>query len=71
MANVRCEITENEIENEDGYPIPSVTATCLACGYTTESFGTGGSSRRRCLALMREGCPRGDTNFYVDEDELR
>ena len=46
-----------------------VRATCNECGHETTSFGTGGDSRTRCLALLREECPMGESNWYVDEDD--
>jgi len=69
MARRLCTIQETELENEDGVPVDSVTATCQHCDHETESFGTSEASRKRCLVLMREECPRGEENFYVDEDE--
>jgi len=66
MTTVECELTETELENDYGHEIPGVVATCAACGHETESFGTGDSSVRRCLVLMREQCPKGARNFYVE-----
>ena len=66
---VEVEIVEIELENDNGIPIDSVEATCSRCDHTTESYGTGDASRRRCLALLREECPEGESNFYVDADE--
>jgi hypothetical protein len=65
---VCCEIEETLLENEDGFDQEGVRATCGRCGHTTESFGTGEVSRRRCLALLREECPQGERNFYVDSE---
>lgn len=67
---VRCEIGTTELENEDGKAVDSVTADCPRCGHSTESFGTSGASVRRCLALMREECPKRERNFYVADNEL-
>jgi hypothetical protein len=66
---VEVEIEQAELENEHGYEVEGVVATCSRCGHTTESFGTSDASRRRCLALMREECPQGECNFYVDTEE--
>jgi uncharacterized Zn finger protein len=44
----------------------SVSAECSECGHVTESYGTGDNSRRRCLVLMREECPVGSRNYYVE-----
>ena len=61
-VNVR--ISEIVLENEDGYDIPSIMTACSRCGTTTESFGQSDRSVRRCLVLLREGCPRNENNFY-------
>ena len=61
---VPCEINSTTIEGR-----PGVEATCTECGHTTQSFGDGEPSIKRCLALMREECPEGQSNFYVDADD--
>lgn len=67
MAEVDCEIVETELEDErTGDSREGVVAVCGNCGHETQSFGTGDPSRRRCLALMREECPEGERNFYVE-----
>ena len=59
---------ETELYDEEtGRYLTGVKACCGACGNQTESFGTGPASRKRCLALMRETCPMGENNFYVEE----
>jgi hypothetical protein len=63
---VACSI--EELEGDYG-SVQGVVATCSECGHETESFGTSDRSRRRCLALMREECPDGSSNYYVDEEE--
>lgn len=62
---VSCELEEFEAENDYGHSVESVRATCSQCQHETESFGTGEASIKRCLALLREECPRGRSNFYV------
>lgn len=70
MAKIECEVEAVDIESEDtGRLIAGVEATCTDCGHITRSFGEGDSSIRRCLALMREECPKGERNFYVDASE--
>lgn len=69
MDRVECEIEEVELENDEGRSRAGVRATCSDCGHETESFGTGEKSRKRCLALMREECPEGVENYYVDANE--
>jgi len=61
---VKCEIEEIEIEG-DYAMMDGVMATCSRCEHTTESAGTGPNSITRCLALLREECPRRERNFYV------
>jgi hypothetical protein len=49
--------------------VVGVKASCSECGHETQSFGTTRDSRTRCLALLRDECPMGESNWYVDEDE--
>jgi len=67
MAEVTCTIEEVVLENEYGKEVAGVRATCSRCDHTTESYGTGEGSRTRCLVLLREECPEGERNFYVEE----
>lgn len=61
---IRCAIDEVSLENEDGRDVEGVTATCSRCGHATESYGTSDASVRRCLVLLREECPRGESHYY-------
>jgi hypothetical protein len=65
---VACDIEETTPVNDEGYDVDSIEATCRKCGHVTESFGTDEPSIKRCLALMREECARGQWNFYVGGD---
>ena len=65
---VTCDIEETTLTNDEGYDVDSIEATCGQCGHVTESFSVDEPSIRRCLALMREECPRGQWNFYVGSD---
>jgi hypothetical protein len=67
-VKIACSIDFTELETLDGYPIDGVCATCFRCGHETESFGTSDRSIRRCLVLMREECPEGENNYYVDDE---
>ena len=62
---VTCDVEETTLTNDEGYDVESVEATCRRCRHVTESFGTDDPSIKRCLALTREECPRGQWNFYV------
>lgn len=67
MAKVDVEIEEvDDIEDEDGGDREGVRATCSRCDHVTESFGQGPKSRVRCVMLMKEECPNGESNYYVD-----
>jgi hypothetical protein len=52
---------------ERGRMQPSVRVTCGRCDHSVTSFGTGPKSISRCLMLLKEQCPEGETNFYVTE----
>ena len=66
---VEAVITEEELEG-DVAMIDGVIARCTRCDHETESFGTSDASIRRCLVLLREECPNGERNFYVEEGDL-
>ena len=66
---VPCVVETVELETDSGKMIPGVRVRCTKCDHTTESFGTGENSIKRCLALMREECEEGEENFYVDEND--
>jgi hypothetical protein len=66
---VDCHVEEDEIENENGIFVNGIVATCSRCDHRTESFGTSDRSIKRCLALMREECPNGEENYYIDDSE--
>lgn len=68
MARVKCDVDYEELEGDYG-PIDGVIVTCSQCDHCEESFGTSSASIRRCLVLMRENCPEGESNFYVAEDD--
>lgn len=61
---VNCETRIIELEGDYG-PVDGVCAICSRCNHRTESFGTGDGSIRRCLVLLRNECPEGESNFYV------
>ena len=69
MDRIECVIEHDvEIENDDGYMVKGVRATCDCCGAITESFGTSAASVRRCLALMREECEGGEDSYFYAHD---
>jgi RNase P subunit RPR2 len=54
-----------EIRSDDN---GGVVATCTECGHVTRCKGESEKSINRSLALMREQCPEGKENFYVEDD---
>ncbi len=60
-------IEETTLEGDRGVEVEGVTATCPRCGHETESYGTSVRSVQRCLALLKEECPKDEQNFYVAE----
>lgn len=53
------------VERDEGARV--VRVRCGRCGTTTESRVGDDEDRsvRRCLAMLREGCPEEGDNFYV------
>ena len=66
---VTCSVQHISLENDSGQEVDGVSVTCSRCGHTTESFGSGDRSIRRCLVLLREECPRDERNFYAREED--
>lgn len=69
MARVSVEIEYTTLESEEGNLVDGVVCHCVKCGHETESFGQEEKSVKRCLALLRDECPLGQSNFYVTDDE--
>jgi hypothetical protein len=67
MSKVEVVFEEIELELEHR-TVDGTLATYSRGDHTAESVGTGGGSYRRCLALMREECPRGEEYDHVDPD---
>ena len=65
---VECEVEYTELENTSGREIQGVIVHCQRCSHSEQSFGQGDASVRRCLALLRENCPNGEENYYVNQD---
>ena len=48
---VSCSVDEVFLEGDYG-EVEGVEATCSRCQHSTESFGTGDASIRRCLVML-------------------
>lgn len=66
MAKVKCFISTDYTENDNGNEVICTFAVCDKCGHETMSYGDHEGSVKRCLALMREECPRNENNFYIE-----
>jgi len=66
---VKCAVEEVELEDDYGGPVAGVCATCSRCNHEASAYGTGEASVKRALVMLREECPEGESNFYVDDDE--
>jgi hypothetical protein len=65
---VQCSVEIVGLENDEGHDVDGVLVTCSRCEHSEESYGTSEASVRRCLALLRENCPRNERNFYVADE---
>jgi hypothetical protein len=64
---MQVEVEVRQIQMQGDYcEVDAVQAACRRCGHCVESFGTSDRSIRRCLVLLREECPNGGSNFYVE-----
>lgn len=63
--SVQCAVEYTELEGDSGRTVDGVVVTCQRCGHVTESYGQHAGSIRRCLALLREECPKGQHNYYI------
>lgn len=55
-----------DLENDYGHEVAGIRATCPKCLHTTESYGDGSSSIRRCLVLLKEEC--GCATYFIGKE---
>lgn len=67
MARVDVEIEDEDLDG-DHSTVEGIVATCSRCDHQVECFGRSQRSVRRALAMLRDECPEGESNFYVDPD---
>ena len=65
---VECEISFGTEINSRGLEVEQTVACCTRCGHETRSWGDSDASIKRCLAVMREECPKGENNYYIEEE---
>ncbi len=68
MARITVDVEDVDLPGDHGGLVKGVKVTCGECDHETESFGSSQRSVKRCLALLREECPRNEENYYVDAD---
>jgi len=64
---VKVEVEEVELEDEWGKPVDGVSVCCGRCGHAVEVFGTSDASVRRGCVMLREECPKKESNFYAPD----
>ena len=67
MPRVSTTLDYVDLDGDYG-TIEGVELTCDRCGHSEESLGTSDASIQRCAILLRENCPRRETNFYEVDD---
>lgn len=65
MAEVMVKVSSVMLTNDSGREIPGIEVTCPRCGHTVECFGRSDRSVKRSCILLKEECPRGETNWYT------
>jgi hypothetical protein len=64
MARVLVNVDWEEVETENGYPVDGYRVTCSRCGHYVDVCGSTQASMRRGAVMLKEECPRGESNFY-------
>lgn len=62
---VKVTVEEIEMEGDHDNPVDGVEVCCGRCGHTVEVFGTSDASVKRGCVMLREECPKGESNFYA------
>lgn len=65
---VKCDVEYIDLDGDYG-PVAGVRVTCSRCSAEEESFGSSEASVIRCMVLLREGCPKREKNFYVEDED--
>lgn len=65
---VPCEIREVWLPG-DHDNVPGLEVECLRCNETAEVYGTSDASMRRGFVMLREACPRKESNYYQEGEQ--
>ena len=60
---VHVDIDDTDVEGESGQ-VEGLYLVGARCGHEVEVAGTTGASARRGAIMLREECPKGESNFY-------
>ena len=69
MKKVECTLAQTIYRKHKAGRYDKTVVRCTECGHAQESSGSGDGSIRRCLAMLKQSCPRGERNFYEIRDE--
>jgi hypothetical protein len=65
---VLCDLEEiDDFEYDNGGEGPGTRATCSRCGHCTEVAGQSEESELAAMAMLRDECPKRESNFYDEE----
>lgn len=65
---VDVDVSYGERENDRGVPVATTAVTCSRCGAREWAWGTHEGSLKRCLATLRDTCPKAESNYYHTGD---
>jgi hypothetical protein len=60
---VHVDIDHTDVAGESGQ-VEGLYLVCARCSHEVEVAGTTAASARRGAMMLREECPRGESNFY-------
>jgi len=68
MPPVGCKVKYTQLPDENGKVRDAVVVTCTKCGQSTDSWGHGDASVRRCFKILHMECH--ENNFYKVDPSL-
>lgn len=64
MTRISCSLSYTTSYNAEGFEVQCVSVECSRCNHSETAYGESEASVKRCLANMRENCPRNENNYY-------
>lgn len=61
---VDCEVRDTLLTGEDGDEVSGLCVKYGRCDKTVQVFGTSERSMRRAFVMLREECPKKESNYY-------